>query len=130
MIRDVVKVAKPKKVQCDHGASLKVAKAIFGVGSSQLARDLGVSAPAIDKICRTKTVNPERLAQLAEFFGLSVGEFEALAYHALSESVLSDSKALNEYLCQHYPEHSDHTKQINRYYQKIIHLLNEIEDVV
>ena len=127
MIREVTQVLEPKKVQHNHGVSLKVAKAIFGVGSRELAREFGVTAPAIDKWCRTKTFNNERLRDLASFFGMPTEAFESLASRALSESVNSDAAALLEHLKANHMARGKEAQQIQRYYNKIVDLLVQIE---
>ena len=127
MLRDVTEALKPKKVEYNHGVSLKVAKAIFGIGSAELAREFGVTPSAIDKWCRTKKWNKERLQAVADFFGMWPDSFEDLANRALSESVQGDCNALIEHLVEHHPNNGKQAAQIRRYYNKIIDLLTKIE---
>ena len=127
MIREVTQALSAKKKQHDHGVSLKVAKAIFGVGSSELAREFAVTAPAIDKWTRTRTFNRDRLDALAQFFGMSTEAFESLSSRALSESVNSDAEALLNHLKENNMAHGKEAQQIQRFYNKIVDLLVQIE---
>lgn len=127
MIREVTGVLKPAKVPSNHGQSLRVACAIFGIGTAQLAREFDVTAPAVDKWKGTMRWNKERLELVADFFGMHPDAFEELAYRALSESVNCDAVALSEHLREYHPDKTKQAAQIKRQYDKIVNLLREIE---
>lgn len=129
MIKDITQVLSNQKVENNHGVSLKVAKAIFGVSTAEMAREFSVYPSAIDKFCKTKKFNAERLAQIAEFFGMSVDSFESLAHRALSESVASDMDSLLDHLRERHGNFSSQIKQIERHYAKIIECIQHIEGV-
>ena len=129
MIREVTSVLRPNPVQHNHGQSLRVACAIFGVGTAQLAREFDVTASAIDKWKGTMRWNRERVEAVADFFGMTTSAFEELAHRALSESVNSDAMALSEHLREHHPDKKKQAAQIKRQYDKIIKTLREIEGV-
>lgn len=130
MIREVTSVLRPNPVQHNHGQSLRIACAIFGVGTAQLAREFDVTASAIDKWKNTvRFSNRERVEALADWFGMTTTAFEELAHRALSESVNCDAVALSEHLREYHPDKSKQAAQIKRQYDKIINLLREIEGV-
>lgn len=129
MIKEAVGAITSKQIQFDHGTSLKVARAIFGVGTREMAKEFGVGPSAINKWENTRRWNAERVSSVSEFFGMTEQAFTSMAQRALSEAVSADRQALNDHLTEYHPRHSKQTKQIMRHYDKIHALLREIEGV-
>lgn len=129
MIKDITSALEVDKNPANHGVSLKVAKAIFGVSTAEMAREFEVSPSGIDKWAKTRKWNQERIDSVSEFFGMSPESFESLAYRALSESIQSDCDALETHLRERHPNFAKQTAQIVRHYDKIVDLLHQIEGV-
>lgn len=129
MIKEAVGAITSKHIQFDHGTSLKVARAIFGVGTREMAKEFGVGPSAINKWENTRKWNQERLSAVAEFFGMDQDWFESMAQRALSEAVRADQEALERHLAEFHPYKSKQMRQIMRHYDKIYALLQEVEEI-
>ena len=127
MIKEVTQAIRPREV-IHHGECLKVCQAVFGVSLADLAREFDVSNQAIVKWRKTAKFNRARVEQLAEYFGMPVHVFEAMARNALSAALESDSEALIEYLASAYPNQKKRVTKINSLFEKIAMILTEIEE--
>lgn len=62
----------------DIGKSIKVALALKGMRSKELAQALGVTQPTVSTMCYRATSSGHMLIRLADAFGMKVSEFVAL----------------------------------------------------
>lgn len=129
MIRQVSGLTLTKSLDYDHGQSLKVAKAIFGLGTSQLAKEWDVRPQNVGKWMNTKNWQQDRLEMVSSFFSMSVKDFEMLAFTGLSQGAAHDCEVLVNHLRESRRGNSQQINQIERAYQKIISALEQIEGV-
>lgn len=127
MIKDVTKAISRPKVTHNHGACLQVAQAIFGVRTSEFAREMGVSPQLVLRWRATQTWNDERIDQVCAFFGMGKDEYLALYQHALSMAVEQDCIDLSEHLIDRHPTQKRAIRRIEKLYLKIRDELVQIE---
>ena len=110
-------LAKPE-TEAHAGEALKVACHMFGAPLSHVAKHLGVSRQHVHNMQSTKRMNAERLAQKAEFFGMSPKQFLNLSNAPVSSFYRKNMEQVYDAIKNHndsrYREMVAHSKLVER----------------
>ena len=112
---------KPAEREIHAGRSLQLAMAINDVSATEVAKHLDVTRQSVHKIFDTKTMKDERVAELADFFHMSVDDFLQLPHHPLGSAfdhfigqLYGHFQQTNPKQLRYMHNHDDAIKQISR----------------
>jgi DNA-binding Xre family transcriptional regulator len=123
----ILETAKDSKQPVDHGKAVTLALLAFEKQPADLADHLGITRQHLHRMKDQKSIHPDRLDKIAEFFGITLEELLSVAATPVTWMVRHQGDRVCEYLRNKNPKHGQYVRNIEDIYSTLWHQIHQLE---